>query len=69
MKALARFFGAIARFFEARATAQELVPRIEKLEAEQASWRDIMVQLRTDMAKCKILVGLHQVTDTTPTEF
>jgi hypothetical protein len=69
LNALARLFGAITKFFESKATAQGLVSRIEKLEAEHEQWRQMMVQLRTDVAKCKIMVGLNQVTDISPAEF
>jgi hypothetical protein len=63
MRALARFFNALGAFFESKATSQQLAARIEIIEAEQASLRDSMTQLRTDMSKCKLIVGLNQLTD------
>ncbi len=61
MKALARFFSYLASVFEVRASAKELERRIAVLEASHA-------QLRVDMAKCKMMVGLNQLTEVTPVE-
>lgn len=53
---MARLLHAIAGFFETRASGKELERRITALEATQA-------QLRVDMTKCKMMVGLNQLTE------
>lgn len=68
MRVLARVFGAIAAFFESHASARELAVRMARVEAEQGLLKDQMTQMKTDMAKCKMIVGLNQITDVTPAE-
>lgn len=58
MKALSRFFAWLSQVFELRASAKDLERRIASLEAKQA-------QLTVDMAKCKMMVGLNQLTEVT----
>jgi hypothetical protein len=55
---MARLLHAIAGWFEHRASAKDLEARIVVLEQSHA-------QLRTDMAKCKFMVGLNQITEVT----
>jgi hypothetical protein len=62
---LARLFGAIGKWFETRATAGQMAAKIEALEARQVVLENHMAQLRMDMAKCKFVVGLNQVTEVT----
>lgn len=61
MKALSRFFGWLSSVFELRASAKDLERRIAVLEGSHA-------QLRVDMAKCKMMVGLNQLTEVTANE-
>ena len=61
MSALARLLHAIAGWFEHRASAKQLEARIAVLEESHA-------QLRADMAKCKFMVGLNQVTEVSAKE-
>ncbi len=61
MRALSRFFASLAGFFESHASAKELDARIAKLEASHE-------QLRLDMAKCKMMVGLNRIMDVTASE-
>lgn len=68
MNVLARFFAALSGFFEAKVSAKELAHRIDAIEAEQALLKSYLVQMRTDITKCKLIVGLNQLTDVTPTE-
>jgi len=63
MNLLARFFTALASYFETRASAKTLVTRMAKLEEEHEQWRVIMASLRVDIAKCKLMVGLNQITE------
>lgn len=58
MKAISRFFAWLSQVFELRASAKELDRRIATLEASHA-------QLRVDMAKCKMMVGLNSLTEVT----
>lgn len=59
---------ALASYFETRASTKTLVARMAQLEAEHEQWRVIMASLRVDIAKCKIMVGLNQMTDVTPSD-
>ena len=61
MSALARVFAWLSNFFETRASAKELERRIATLEAQVA-------QVRVDVTKCKMMVGLNQLTEVTPVE-
>lgn len=55
---IARLLHAMAGWFETRSTAKQLEARIKVLEDSHA-------QLRVDMAKCKFMVGLNQLTEVT----
>lgn len=68
MKTLARFFAALSGYFEARAAAQHLVAKVSALETQMVEIQRHLAQVRVEVAKCKLVVGLNQVTDVTPAE-
>lgn len=68
LRTLARFFGAIAAWFESKAVAGKLAARIEAVEAEMALVRRDMTQMKSDMTKVKFVAGIQAVQDVTPRE-
>jgi len=56
VRTLARFFAYLSSVFEIKASAKDLERRIASLEVRQA-------QLTVDMAKCKMMVGINQLTE------